>query len=147
MTDLIQLAKELRDRAARPDFVAPSVLKDIAKRIESVTNCNQLNMAKARESLEEALKSIDRAMKFLNAIPEHCGYDGLVEDAADEICALREVCTEALSSPPRNCDRFGTDNVEALLAYEDICEKSETEESVSDAFSWLFALAESEGTK
>lgn len=42
MNELKQLAKELRDRAARPDFVAPSVLKDVAERIEAVTKRNRL---------------------------------------------------------------------------------------------------------
>ena len=55
---------------------------------------------------------------------------------------FRLLASAALAAPPRNCDRFGTDNAEALLAYEEVCEKSETEESIADAFSWLFSLAD-----
>lgn len=50
MNDLIRLAQELRDRSARPDFVAPSVLKEIAERIETVTNRNGLEGKEAREA-------------------------------------------------------------------------------------------------
>lgn len=52
---------------------------------------------------------------------------------------------DALKKPARNCDMFGTDNTEAELAYEEYCEKSEIEESITGAFEWLFALAERKG--
>lgn len=52
----------------------------------------------------------------------------------------------ALAAPPRNCDRFGTDNAEASLAYEEFCDRAEVEESVNGAIAWLLSLdADKEG--
>ena len=62
--------------------------------------------------------------------------------------ATIDKCEAALAAPPRNCDKFGTDNAEASLAYEEFCDRAEIEESVNDAIAWLLSLdADKEGGK
>lgn len=96
------------------------------------------NGAKMHEALVNISKYADCA-----AMRQH---DATTQHYIDQI---RKWAEAALAEPLRNCDKFGTDNVDALLEYEDVCEKSETEESVADAFSWLFSLADNTkgGTK
>lgn len=53
---------------------------------------------------------------------------------------LRKIAADALASPARVCDKFGTDNVAAHVAYEDLCAKSETKESAADAIAWLLSI-------
>ena len=63
------------------------------------------NAAAMREALIETQSAIARCMDILNKIPDTCGYGGLLDDAADELCALRGGHLKtALSLPPRNCD-------------------------------------------
>lgn len=59
---------------------------------------------------------------------------------------LKRAIEGVLAAPPRNCDRFGTDNAKASLAYEEFCDRAEVEESVNGAISWLLSLdADKEG--
>ena len=61
--------------------------------------------SKLREALEKVAKHIDRTLSILNEIPESCSHNGLVEDAADVLCAIKETyIPEALAEPHRNCD-------------------------------------------
>ena len=63
------------------------------------------NAAAMREALIETQSAIARCMDILNKIPDTCGYGGLLDDAADELCALQEMhLKSALSAPLRNCD-------------------------------------------
>ena len=44
-------------------------------------------------------------MNILNKIPSGCGYDGLINEVADELCDLRDSHIEpALIARPKNCD-------------------------------------------
>lgn len=61
--------------------------------------------AKMREVVAETEKSIDKCISILTEIPDSCGYGGLLEDAADELCELKEQFIKpALAAPARNCD-------------------------------------------
>ena len=64
------------------------------------------NVAVLRDALKETQSVIAKCMDILNSIPDGVEYDGLIDDAADELCDLRESHVKpALSAPPRNCDR------------------------------------------
>lgn len=94
-----------------------------------MTNTNETttgNGAKMREALKAAKQYLD-------------GY-------TVNNLELRRMVDAALAEPPRNCDKFGTDNAEASLAYEEFCDRAEVEESVNGAISWLLSLdADKEG--
>ena len=61
--------------------------------------------AKLREAVIKTQSVIAKCMDILNKIPE-CGYNGLIDDVADELCGLlEEHIKAALAAPPRNCDR------------------------------------------
>ena len=91
------------------------------------------NAAKLREALIKAI-----TMLAVCEWPDGTNMEGVEE--------LRRDIDAALDAPPRNCDRFGTDNVEASLAYEEFCDRAEVEESVNGAIAWLLTLvAEKEG--
>ena len=63
------------------------------------------NVMKMREALLKTQSTITKCMDILNEIPEECGYDGLIEDVADELCDLHdEYVKDAFASLPRNCD-------------------------------------------
>lgn len=60
---------------------------------------------KLREAVIETQSVIAKCIDILNKIPDSCGYGGLVDDVADELCDLREEYVKsALAEPPRNCD-------------------------------------------
>ena len=63
---------------------------------EPVTNCNSLNAAKMREALEKMRDFMD-AMNSSQEPIEYGEYSWAVDTIDD-----------ALSAPPRNCDRFGS---------------------------------------
>lgn len=84
------------------------------------------NAATMRSAIKETLTTIERVMEILNDIPEHCGYDGLVEDVADEMCALRESCNDALSAPSRNSDSFKDNSRSIIENYNRLAEKVKT---------------------
>lgn len=90
------------------------------------TDCHG-NAAAMREALIETQSTIARCMDILNEIPDTCGYGGLIDDAADELCALREGhLKDALSAPPRNCD-VGTAEEQAKR-FQDFCDDSQVDE-------------------
>jgi hypothetical protein len=67
------------------------------------------NAAKMREVVAETEKRIDKCISILTEIPDSCGYGGLLEDAADELCELKEQFIKpALAAPARNCDLYRT---------------------------------------
>lgn len=103
-----------------------------------------VNAAVMRDALVETQSVIAKCMDILNKIPDGCEYDGLVDEVADELCDLREShVKEALSAPPRNCDKYKTldDARNAFFAeyvQDDTC-------SSATAFAiWLFDEAEGE---
>ena len=61
---------------------------------------------KLKETLREISSRIDNALEYLNQIPEDCGFWGLLDGAADELCSIREegLIKDALALPLRNCD-------------------------------------------
>ena len=68
------------------------------------------NAAKLHSAAEVTLTTIKKCMDILNSIPSDCGYDGLVEDVGDELCALRDdFINAALAAPARNCDVLTAD--------------------------------------
>ena len=48
------------------------------------------NVAVLRDALKETQSVIAKCMDILNSIPDGVEYDGLIDDAADELCDLRE---------------------------------------------------------
>lgn len=101
-------------------------LTPLADRIEAAQKREVGNGAKMREALKAVRMFLD-------------GY-------TVNNLELRRMVDAALAELPRNCDRFGTDNVEASLAYEEFCDRAEIEESVNGAISWLLSLdADKEG--
>jgi hypothetical protein len=77
-----------------------------ADRLEAAHRRERGDCAKLRETVKETQAVIARCMDILNRIPDSCGYGELIDDVADELCALREDhIKSALSAPPRNCDR------------------------------------------
>lgn len=75
------------------------------------------NAAELRKAVIETQVVIAKCLEILNNIPDSCGYGGLLDDVADELCYLREGPVKAaLAAPPRNCDVFESHN-EALDAW------------------------------
>lgn len=63
------------------------------------------NAAELRKAVIETQVVIAKCLEILNNIPDSCGYGGLLDDVADELCYLREGPVKAaLAAPPRNCD-------------------------------------------
>lgn len=126
-------------RKDMPRVIDPKViLCNYADRIEqSVTNCNQLKM---RETVAETEKSIDKAISILEQIPETCGFAGILEDACDVLCDLKEEFVKpALAEPPRNCDLYKSEP-EAYQAYL-IAMRNATKKTYVYFEKWLFAEA------
>ena len=97
---------------------------------QSVTNCNHLgNAAKMREALEKADAALSLISKSAWFIDANFAETKAVIEAGNSI-------KDALSEPPRNCDRF-INSKDALKAFE-----RETGESMAiDFIRWLFAEA------
>ena len=59
-----------------------------------------------REVLVKTSEYIDNALTILNDIPESCSHNGLVDDVADVLCALKETyINPILMKKQRNCNR------------------------------------------
>lgn len=87
--------------------------------IEIVPTCSMAAMREAvmRKAVIETQSVIAKCMDILNKIPDGCGYGGLIDDVADELCDLREEHIKAaLAAPPRNCD-VGTPTEQAERWY------------------------------
>jgi hypothetical protein len=82
------------------------------------------NAAKMREALE---KVVEIAKREWNAFRE-----------TSAMYEMHEICTAALSAPPRNCDRFFNAN-DALEAF-----KKEKGETIIEFIRWIFAEAKGE---
>ena len=85
-------------------------------------------------AMRVALKEIH---DMVNSLDEECGVDPI---------EVRDIARAALSTPPRNCDRFTTPE-EAMAAY-----RTETSEDRRNPevywpclFDWLFSAPEAEG--
>lgn len=79
------------------------------------------NMKAMREALTETQSVIEKCMDILNKIPDKCGYGGLLDDVADELCSLREEYVKvALAAPLRNCDVGTTEEQE--VRFKSFCE-------------------------
>jgi hypothetical protein len=104
------------------------------------------NAAKMREVVAETEKSIDKTIAILEQIPETCGFAGILEDACDVLCYLKEELVKpALSAPPRNCDLYATEDE----AWEAFCKIHSDAVCPSEYWSeryvlWLFAEAKGE---
>ena len=101
--------------------------------------------AKLREATIETRSVVAKCLDILNEIPDECGYGGLIDDVADELCGLREeYVNAALAAPPRNCDRFATAD-EAFHAWNNTTDTPGGGAYVG-LIGWLFAPAtEKEG--
>ena len=119
-TDRIaDIVREMRDRATRPDFVSPSVLKDYASRIEAVAKgfCDGAgeksgNAAKLRIAIERTIRDLRDTI----CDPENG------DDIMYIVGAIRhniERLQDALAMPPRNCD-VGTAE-EQIDRFSDYC--------------------------
>lgn len=72
-----------------------------------------------REALIETQSAIARCMDILNKIPDTCGYGGLLDDVADELCALREwYLKDSIAEPVRNCDVLSADQCKKIFERE-----------------------------
>jgi len=127
------------------------VIADIRKKYPASPDCEPTVSGQfVHDEMEWLAARLEAAYKHeaLAPFPSLCEW--LIENAAklgisDMVAKLRErgdKARAALASPPRNCDRFGTDNTEVAQAYEDFCDRAEIEESVNGAIAWLFAPAE-----
>lgn len=104
--------------------------------------------AKLREAVKETQAVIAKCMDILNSIPDSCGYDGLIDDVADELCDLREQYVKpALAEPVRNCDVIG--NTGRALAVHGFPTKGKPwgEGEWLKLIDWLFAPYEEGGAK
>lgn len=94
---------------------------------QMVTNCNHLgDEAKMREALVKADAAFRRISQSAWFIDANFSDTKEVMDAGNAVAS-------ALSSHPRNCDRFSNAN-EALEAFE-----KETGETMIEFIRWLFA--------
>ena len=124
MRTLGQLDEESTDKI--PRSLQALGLRTYADRIEAackekVADCNRLDNAAA---MREALVKAQRVL--------HCAIVAEILKGDDAQEALNAVTT-ALSSTPRNCDRFSNAN-EALEAFE-----NEKRETMIEFIRWLFA--------
>lgn len=97
------IVREMRDAGVDPLMLIPA----FADRLEAAykREVDVGNAAKMREAVIETQSVIAKCMDILNKIPDGCGYGGLIDDVADELCDLREEHIKAaLAAPPRNCD-------------------------------------------
>lgn len=110
---------------------------------QSVTDCNHLgNAAKMRYALNETQSVIAKCMDILNRIPDGCGYDGLIDEVADELCDLRDSHVKpALAAAPRNCDR---PECAATKAAQDVWRKEDGGKTAY--YEWLLATYTEGGT-
>lgn len=140
MRSLGKLDEESTDKI--PRSLQALGLLTYADRIEkAVTSCNQFKM---RETVAETEKRIDKVISILTEIPDSCGYGGLLEDAADELCDLKEEFVKpALAAPPRNCDLYATE-AEAYRGWERYYNSIDTKDGYLDFEDWLFAEAKGE---
>ena len=127
-----------------PEVIDPKTKKIIEPRkinIRSVTVkelADRLEAAHRRDKVGNAAKMYEALCEIAKRIENICGSD---ECDDREISKIGALIKQTLAAPPRNCDRFGTDNCEATVAYEDYCEKCEIDETVEGAISWLLAPA------
>ena len=78
--------------------IAKAALADATIEVSSVVG----NMASLREAMAETQSVIEKCLGILNRIPDDCGYWGLIDEAADELCYLHEgPLKSALSVPDR----------------------------------------------
>lgn len=106
--------------------------------------------AKLREAVIKTQSVIAKCMDILNKIPE-CGYNGLIDDVADELCDLREEYVKAaLAAPPRNCDKYNTTQ-SATRKWAEMAGASIYAEGDGNDwrkfFHWLYAEAKEGGSK
>lgn len=76
------------------------------------------------------------------ALCQHCGAALRMSDTEEDAANAwnRRAASAALSSPARNCDRYG-DEDDAFAAWHDALNDGDVV-SVRNAFAWLFAKAE-----
>lgn len=96
-------------------------------------------MKTTRETLVKISEYVDNALSILNDIPESCSHNGMVEDVADVLCALKEnYIKPSLMKKQRNCNRFLTLS-DASKAYSKECPIDWRGERVMGYVEWLFA--------
>ena len=156
--------REIEDAERRGNHEATAAICETIEKVGPLYDAESVgNSAKLRKAVEETKSTIARCMEILNKIPDSCGYGGLLDDVADELCDLREECIkDALAAPARNCDRFNSGNadLDAKMAWDAITggmdlqfsdltdrEIAIIKESMR-GFVWLFTTAdESEAAK
>ena len=133
LADLIE-AEHKREREAGAE--AAQICGEIgeligrdAARDETVTDCNHFGNA---ERMREALVKSDAAF---SRISQSDWFIDANFSETKEVMDAGNAIEEALSAPPRNCDRFSNAN-EALEAFE-----KETGETMIEFIRWLFAEA------
>lgn len=95
-------------------------------------------MNNTRETFVKISEYIDNALSILNDIPESCSHNGMVEDVADVLCALKETYIKpSLMKKQRNCERFLTLS-NASKAYTNECPRDWRGERIMGYVEWLF---------
>ena len=91
-----------------------------------------------REALVKTSEYIDNALSILNDIPNSCSHNGLVDDVADVLCALKETYIKPiLMKKQRNCNRFQKLS-DASRAYTIECPTDWRGEKIMGYVEWLF---------
>lgn len=104
LADRLEAAWKREKAAIEADALAVGGLVE-ASRATTEKSSAVGDAAKLREAVIETQSVIAKCMDILNEIPDGCGYNGLIDDVADELCDLRNGCLkDALAAPPRNCD-------------------------------------------
>lgn len=98
--------REIEDAERRGNHEATAAICETIEKVGPLYDAESVgNSVKLRKAVEETKSTIARCMEILNKIPDSCGYGGLLDDVADELCDLREECiNDALAAPARNCD-------------------------------------------
>lgn len=95
-------------------------------------------MNNTRETLVKISEYVDNALSILNDIPESCSHNGMVEDVADVLCALKETYIKpSLMKNERNCERF-LKLTDASKAYIKECPTDWRGERIMGYVEWLF---------
>jgi hypothetical protein len=95
-------------------------------------------MNNTHETFVKISEYVDNALSILSEIPESCSHNGLVDDVADVLCALKEnYIKPSLMKKQRNCERF-LKFTDASKAYIKECPTDWRGERIMGYVEWLF---------
>ena len=151
-TATANIVAEMRDRAKRPDFIAPGVLRDFADRIE-VTWKREIAEVEASAldvgGVVEASRHTGNAAAMREALDRIGNIAGFVAENCDDqqtATYMNDIISNvqaALAAPPRNCDRFQV-AAEALTEWQSLVKAKPNTWDFRYNY-WLFATAKRKG--